>query len=391
MNQPIQALAKALLCAAAIQLTVGCTPTPTPTGSPPPVEVGYLELTPTSVTLTRDLPGRVVAHRTAEVRARINGVIEERLFEEGALVTAGQPLFRIESAPFAASLASAQAELARAKANVDAAEVRMQRQEELLPTKAISQQDFDDALAELNANRAAVLAAQAGVQTAEINLGYTNVVAPIAGRIGRAEVTEGAYVQASSATLLATIRQLDPVYVDVTQASAELLALRRDLASGQLETDAAGRARVQLFMEDGSAYPVEGALTFVDATVDPSTSTVTQRALFPNPDGHLLPGMFVRARIVQGQQPDALLVPQLAVQRDTTGAAFVYLVNAKDVIERRVVDVPRTVGNQWLVASGLQAGDRLVVDNLQRVREGAQVKPVPAELPDAYMSPTQER
>lgn len=350
-----------------------------------PVEVGVVTLEPTDVALTRELPGRVTAVRVAEVRARVNGIVEKRLFEEGSDVKEGQPLYRIESSSYAASLSAAQAALARARANVKIARQTAGRSEVLLQSNTVSREEVERAEATLRAAEADVAANQAAVQSARINKGYTVVAAPVAGRIGRSAVTEGAYVQASTATLMATVQQIDRVYVDIAQSAAELVRLRRDLASNRLE-QAAEVARVRLVLEDGSAYAEEGVLQFTDVSVDAETGSVTLRAVFPNPRGELLPGMFVRARIEEGVQPRAILVPQRALTRDARGQAIVLVVNAEGKVERRPVVADRAVGNAWLIREGLAAGDQVVVEGLQKVRPGAEVVAVPA-APDTKAEP----
>jgi len=261
------------------------------------------------------------------------------------------------------------------------AKLKEERYQQLLVAKAISKQDYDDAVANAGTYEADVLSGKAAVQTAQINLDYTKVTSPVAGRIGISQVTEGAYVQASVANLLATVQQLDPVYVDVTQASSELLRLKQELASGRLKADDSGKARVKLIYEEGEIYPEEGSLQFSDVTVNATTNSVTVRAIFPNPRADLLPGMFVRARLEEGNRPDAILVPQLAVTHNTKGEPTAMVVGADGNAELRVLQIPRAVGNQWLVASGLKPGDRVIVDNLQRVRPGAPVKVVATAPP----------
>jgi membrane fusion protein (multidrug efflux system) len=347
-----------------------------------PLEVNVLTVTSSNVTLTQDLPGRISAFRVAEVRARVNGIVLHRLFTEGADVKEGQLLYEIDPAPYQAALDSAQGTLARAEANLATARLKAERYKQLLGAKAISNQDYDDAIANAGTYAADVLSGKAAVQTAQINLDYTKVTSPVAGRIGISQMTEGAYVQASAANLLATVQQLDPVYVDVTQASGELLRWKRDLACGWLKADGAGRARAKLIYETGEAYPEEGALQFSDVTVNATTNSVTVRAIFPNPRADLLPGMFVRARLEEGNRPDAILVPQLAVTHNTKGEPTALVVGANGTAELRVLQIPRAVGNQWLVASGLNPGDKVIVDNLQRVRPGAPVK-VAAAVPPA--------
>jgi membrane fusion protein (multidrug efflux system) len=345
------------------------------------MEVSVLTITPAPVTLTQDLPGRISALRVAEVRARVNGIVLKRLFTEGSDVTEGQVLYEIDPAPYQAALDSALGTLARAEANATTARLKEERYKQLLGAKAISKQDYDDALANERTYDADVLSGKAAVQTARINLDYTRVTSPVAGRIGISQVTEGAYVQASVANLLATVQQLDHVYVDVTQASSELLRLKRDLASGRLKADESGKARVKLIHEDGEIYPEEGTLSASDVTVNATTNSVTVRAIFPNPRVDLLPGLFVRARLEEGSSPDAILVPQLAVSRNSKGEPTTMVVGANSTVELRVLQTPRAVGNQWLVSAGLKPGDQVIVDNLQRIRPGAPVKVAPAAPP----------
>lgn len=357
-----------------------------PGGAPPPVEVGFITIEPRKVTLTQDLPGRTSAFRVAEVRARVNGIIQKRLFTEGADVKEGQVLYEIDPAPYQAELDRALGALARAEANADAAKIKEKRYQQLISTKAISQQDYDDAVATLKAYDADVLSNKAAVQSARINLEYTKAATPVPGRVGISQVTEGAYVQATNATLMATVQQLDPMYVDVLQSSNDLLRLKRALASKELSTDKDGRARVKLLLDDGTEYAQEGTLQFSDVSVSPSTSSVTIRAIFPNPNGILLPGLFVRARLVEGSKQDAILVPQPAVTRNSKGEATVFVVGEADKVELRVLETGRTVGSEWLVLNGLKAGDRVIMNNLQRIRPGAAIKPTP--LPPAGAAAT---
>jgi membrane fusion protein (multidrug efflux system) len=293
-------------------------------------------------------------------------------------VKEGQPLFRIDPAPYQAALDSARAQLARAEANVANARLQAQRMAELVKANAVSRQEHDNAVAGLKAAEADVAAGRAAVQTARINLGYTTVNAPVSGRIGRAAVTEGAYVQAAQATLLATVQQLDPLYVDLTQSSTELMRLRRDLEGGKLQRAADGGASVTLLLEDGREHGTPGTLQFADASVDPSTGSIALRALFPNPDRDLLPGMFVRARLAEGTNPQALLVPQVGVTRDQKGNPTALVVNAQKKVERRELVTDRAIGDAWLVTKGVAAGDQVIVEGLQKVRPGAEVSPVPA-------------
>lgn len=349
-----------------------------PAASTAPVEVGIVDVVAQPVTLTRELPGRTSAFRVAEVRARVSGIVLKRHFTEGADVKEGALLYQIDPAPYQAAFDSAKANLARSEANADYARLQEQRLKQLIESKAVSQQDYDNAVAALHAAEADVSAGRAAVKTAQINLGYTAVNAPISGRIGRSMVTEGAYVQAGSATLMATVQQLDPLYVDLTQSSTEVLELRRALAEGRLIGTQTGDAKVTLLLDDDRAYSEEGTLQFSDVTVDPSTNSITLRAIFPNPKNELLPGMFVRARLQEGSAPDALLVPQLGVTRNTKGEPTALVVGSENKAELRVLKIARAIGNQWLVSEGLKSGDKLIVQNLQRIRPGADVKAIPA-------------
>lgn len=365
-----------------------------------PVEVGVLTVKPTEVTLTQDLPGRISAFRVAEVRARVDGIVLKRLFAEGSDVKEGQVLYEIDPAPYQAAtdsaeatLARAKATLARAEAGLAAAKLKEDRYKALLNTRAISKQEYDDALAALRvgeadvqSGHAEVQAGEAAIRTAKINLDYTKVTSPVAGRIGISQVTEGAYVQAGEATLLATVQQLDRVYVDVTQPSTELLRLKRDLTEGRLKGDKEGKAQVKLIHENDTIYPEEGTLEMSDVTVNAMTSSVTIRAVFLNPKRELLPGMFVRARLQEGSTPNAILVPQLAVNRNPKGEPIAWVIGANGVAEQRVLKTSRTVGNQWLISDGLKEGDQVIINNLQKLRPGAQVKAVP-EAPAAAPAP----
>ena len=351
-------------------------------GGPPaaagPIEVGVVTITPRPVTLTRDLPGRTSAYRVAEVRARVNGIVLKRLFTEGSDVKEGQRLFLIDPAPYAAALDGASAALARAEANLANARLQGERYADLVKDGSVSRQEYETAMATLKSGEADVASARAAEQAARINLGYTAVTSPVPGRIGRAAVTEGAYVQAAQATLLATVQQLDPIYVDVTQSSSEVLRLRRDLEAGRLVAVGQGLAKVKLVTEDGREYPVPGTLQFADVSVDPGTGSIGLRALFPNPKGELLPGMFVRARLEEGVNPQALLVPQVGVTRDQKGLPVALVVNAEKKVERRQLVTDRVIGDAWLVTDGLKIGDQVIVEGLQKVRPGTLVNPVPA-------------
>ncbi len=364
---------------AAFALLAGCKekpagPPPGMGGPPGPMEVGVLTVATTPVTLTQDLPGRISAFRVAEVRARVNGIVLKRHFTEGSDVREGQLLFEIDPAPYQAAHDSALATLARAKANLVAAKLKGERYKTLFDSRTVSKQDYDEALAAQGMAEADVQAGEAAVQAAKINLDYTKVASPLTGRIGAAQVTEGAYVQAATATLMATVQQWDRVYVDVNRPSTELLRLQRDLASGRLKADAEGNARVKLVMENGDIHPEQGALEMSDVTVNTMTNSVMLRAIFPNPRGDLMPGLFVRARLEEGTNPDAILVPQSAVSRNPKGEPTALIVGANSMVELRVIETPRAVGNQWLVASGLKPGDKVIVNNLQKIRPGVPVK-----------------
>jgi membrane fusion protein, multidrug efflux system len=341
---------------------------------PPPV--GVIVLKAESVPLTTELSGRTSAVLVSQVRPQVTGVIKARLFTEGSNVRAGQPLYQIDPATYQASLASARAGLAQAQAAYASAKLKADRYKELVAMNAVSKQDNDDAQAAAQQAAANIQAQRAAVQQAQINLAYTHVNAPISGRIGKSSVTPGALVTATQEAPLATVQNLERIYVDVTQSTADLLKLKRDLAAGKL--GAANSAQVTLILEDGSTYPIPGTLAFSDVTVDPGTGSVGLRAVFPNPNGALLPGMFVRARLTTGVAPNAILAPQTAVSRDQMGNATALVVGAGDKTEQRVLQTAQTVGDKWLVTGGLKPGERLIVDGLQKVQPGAQVKPVPA-------------
>jgi len=348
--------------------------------SPPPplvAEVSTVTVKPQQVLLTTELPGRTSARLISEIRPQVSGIIQKRLFTEGAHVKAGQMLYQIDPAPFQAALDNANASLARAEANLPAIRSKAERFRELLDDKAVSQQDYDDAAAALKQTEADVQYWKATVETARINLGYTRIVAPISGRIGISNVTEGALVTAHQPTALATIQQLDPIYVDVPQSTAELLRLQRRLEEGRLKYEAAGQNKVRLILEDGTEYPLEGILQFRDVSVDPSTGSVILRIIVPNPKGVLLPGMFVRAVVKEGVNKQALLIPQQAVSRDPKGNPVTLIVDADGKVQQRMLTVDRTIGDKWLVSSGISDGDRVIIEGVQKVRPGASVKVVP--------------
>lgn len=339
--------------------------------------VGVITVTQAPVTLTSELSGRTSAFLVSEVRPQVSGVVKARLFQEGALVRAGQPLYQIDAATYRASFNSANAALAQAEAVATSARLKAQRYKELVAISAVSKQDNDDAQAAAQQTAANVQVQRAQVEQARINLGYTQVFAPISGRIGKSSITAGALVTANQATALATVQNLDKIYVDVTQSSADLLKLRRDLTSGKLTSP--GTAQVTLLLEDGSTYPLPGTLAFSDITVDPNTGSVGLRAVFPNPQGILLPGMYVRTRVSKGVVQAGMLAPMSAVTRDIRGHAMAFVVGPGNKAEQRDLTVGQTVGSNWLVTSGLKPGDRLIVDGLQKVKSGAPVKPTPAE------------
>ncbi len=347
-----------------------------PAGSPAPIQVGVYTVEPKPLTLTRELPGRTSPLRIAEVRARVNGIVLKRLFEEGTDVKAGQKLFQIDPAPYQAALESAKAQVVRAEATIGSASALADRYEKLLQTNAVSKQEYDDAVAKQKGAVADLAAAKAAVKTAKINLDYTTVTSPIAGRIGRSEVTEGAYVQQGTATLLATVQQLDKMYVDLTWSSAEMMKLRRSLESGDLKASPS-EAKVTVVLEDGREYPIEGTLQFTDATVDQTTGSVSLRATIGNPKQELLPGMFVRARIEEGTKEQALLVPQKGVTRDPNGNAVALVVDKQNKVERRTVVTDRAIGDSWLVTDGLAPGEQVIIEGIQKVRPGAPVTAVP--------------
>jgi membrane fusion protein (multidrug efflux system) len=355
--------------------------------APPPPEVAVVEMAPQGLTLTTELPGRVAADRVAEVRPQVNGIIQKRLFTEGADVKAGQILYQIDPAPYKAAFASAKAALARARAEVIPARLKKDRLQELVEIDAVSKQDFDDAAAALKKAEAEVEVAEAALDTARINLAYTKVKAPISGRIGRSQVTTGALVTAGQSQALATIQRLDPVFVDVTQSTAELLRLKRELAGGDLQSAAEDGTRVKLILEDGSEYPLPGILKFSDVTVNQDTASVTLRTVFPNPDHLLLPGMYVRAVVEEGVMNQAILAPQKGVTRDHAGRAVAMVVDENDQVESRILKVSRAVGDQWLVSEGLAPGDRLIVEGLQKVRPGAQVRVVSLDRESSASGP----
>lgn len=347
-----------LLAISLTTLLSACKEAPATAAAPPP-KVGVITLQPQAFALTSELPGRTSAYRVAEVRPQVNGIILKRLFTEGREVKAGQQLYQIDPALYAATLKSAQATLQSSQSLAE-------RYQLLVDEQAVSRQAFDEA-------RAKQMEAEAALQTATINLRYTKVLAPIGGRIGRSAVSEGALVSNGQSTAMAVIQQLDPIYVDVTQSSLEILKLRNDLASGRLQKAGNNAATVKLLLEDGSEYPQAGQLEFSEVSVDPGTGSVTLRAVFPNPKHDLLPGMFVHAQLQAGVSAQAILAPQQGVTRNLKGQPTALVVNQHDQVELRELQAERTAGNAWLINQGLQAGDRLIVEGLQFVKPGITV------------------
>ena len=345
-----------------------------PTNSFP--EVGAVVISPQRITITTELSGRTSAYLIAEVRPQVGGIIQKRLFTEGADVKAGQVLYQIDPAVYQSACASAEASLSRAKANVIPARLKAERYKELVDIKAVSQQDYDDASGTLKQAEAEIAVNEAALQTARINLAYTRVTAPISGRIGKSSVTIGALVTANQNASLATIQQLDPVYVDVTQSSMEMLRLKRDLAVEGIKRDKLNQANVRLLLEDGTPYPLQGILKFSDVTVDQSTGSVTLRTVFPNPKQVLLPGMYARAILEEGVIEMAILAPQKGVTRDPSGNATAMVVGEGNKVESRTLKVTRTVGDSWLVSEGLNPGDLLIIEGTQKALPGTQVKVV---------------
>ncbi|MGE4429563.1 MAG: efflux RND transporter periplasmic adaptor subunit [Sphingobium sp.] len=340
-----------------------------------PPEVGVVTLKSESAVLTTELPGRIVAVETSEVRPQISGIIRRRLFTEGSLVRAGQILYEIEDAPYRAALGTAQGNLAQAQANIAATRAQADRYRSLIGINAVSKQELDNAEAAARQASANVATQKASVQAAQVNIGFTRIRAPIAGRIGRSSFTAGALVQTGQADPLATIQRTDRVYVDVTQSAAQILDLKQALRDGGLSREGSESANVELILPNGKTYPIAGRLEFSEVTVDPQSGGVTVRAAFPNPDGMLLPGMYVRARLVEGVRQQAILAPQQGITRDPRGRATALVVTAQNKIEQRKVVADRAIGDKWVVTDGLKAGDRLIVEGPVGLQPGAQVKP----------------
>ncbi len=389
MNQIVPMLSNQTICPAvrgssAALLALGCTLAltachrqPGATTGPPPPEVATVTIACQPVLLTTELPGRTSAYRIAEIRPQVNGLIQKRLFTEGADVKEGQELYQIDPAPFQATLDNAKAALGRAEANLPALQLRADRYKEALAEKAVSRQDLDDASAALKQAQADLEFYKAMVQSARINLGYTRVLSPISGRIGRSSVTDGAIVTAYQTVPLATIQQLDPIYVDVPQSTAEMLRLQHRLDEKRLTRKDTEVSKVQLILSDGSKYPVEGTLQFRDVTVDPTTGSVILRMIFPNPNGVLLPGMFVRAVVQEGVHEQGILIPQQVVSRDPKGNPVALIVDAQGKVGQRILGLDRAIGDQWLVSEGLNPGDHVIAEGMQKVRLGMPVREVP--------------
>ena len=365
-----------LSCLVATLLLTGCEKAAGPAPARGPVEVAVVEVKAADVLLSTELPGRTSAYRIAEVRPQVGGIIAERLFVEGSEVKVGDGLYQIASELFLAEVNRASAAQLRAEATLSAAVLKTNRYEDLIGKKMISQEDYDDAQAALREARANVAVAKAEREIAAINLQYSLIKAPISGRIGSSFVTDGALVEAEQEEVLAVIRQLDPLYVDITQSSTELLAMKRQMASGQLVQSAIGGTVIKLVLEDGSGYAHPGSLQFSEVSVDQSTGAVTLRATVPNPDTLLLPGMFVRARLEQGVKKSAILAPQQAITFEYSGSAVAMVVGDDNKVERRLVKTGRAIGDQWLVLDGLNAGEKIIIGGLQKVRHGAEVTTV---------------
>ncbi|MCZ7836019.1 efflux RND transporter periplasmic adaptor subunit [Atlantibacter hermannii] len=358
-----------------------------PAGNEPPsVVVHIVNAAPFSV--TTELPGRTSAFRIAEVRPQVSGIILKRNFEEGSDITAGSSLYQIDPATYQAAFESAQGNLAKAQATAQIAHLTVKRYQSLVGTQYVSKQEYDQAVASARQADADVLSAKAAVESARINLAYTKVTSPINGRIGKSNVTEGALVTDGQATALATVQQLDPIYVDLTQSSNDFLQLKQAIEQGSLTKD--GTSGVNIIMDNGQTYGHTGKLEFTDVTVDESTGSVTLRAVFPNPDHQLLPGMFVRARVDEGIQPDAILVPQQGVTRTPRGDALVMVVDEQNKVETRPVVASEAIGDRWLVKEGLKPGDKVIVSGIQHIKAGATVKPVTDETAEKTQQGTRE-
>lgn len=350
-----------------------------PAGGRPPQEVGVVTLKPQRAEITTELPGRTSAFRIAEVRPQVSGIVLKRLFTEGAEVKLGEQLYQINPATYQAAFDSAKAAVDKAEAASNIASLLMERRKKLVGSKVISQQDYDDSLAVLRQAQAEIALKEAALEEARIDLEYTKVLAPLSGFIGRSMVTEGALVTSGQAQALATVQQLDPIYVDVTQSSGQLLRMQREVASGQIQNAKDGEPVTRLIFEDGTEYSEPGKLQFSEVSVDPETDSVTLRAVFPNPRRELLPGMFVRAVVSEGWIDDAVLVPQKGVTRNARGEPTALVVGEGDKVELRILKIDRAIGDKWMVTDGLKAGDRLIVEGLQKAPPGSVVHPMETE------------
>jgi membrane fusion protein, multidrug efflux system len=348
-----------------------------PSGQQMAPEVSVIIIKPEKLALTTELAGRTSAYLIAEVRPQVSGIIKKRLFTEGSNVKAGQQLYQIDPATYQAAYDSAKASLARAEASLTTISLKAGRYKELIAIKAVSQQEYDDIVAAHKQAEADVASGKAALENARINLAYTHVFAPISGRIGKSSVTTGALVTANQPSALAVIQQLDPVYVDVSQSSSNLLKLKDDMAKGKIKSGGADQAKVKLILENGASYPDTGVLKFSDVTVDPATGSITLRSVFPNKKQILLPGMYVRAIVEEGVNDQAILVPQQAVTRDPQGNAVAMVVDASEKVEQRKLKVERSIDDKWLVSDGLKPGDRVIMEGLMKVRPGVPVKAVP--------------
>ncbi|MDR2208365.1 MAG: efflux RND transporter periplasmic adaptor subunit [Azoarcus sp.] len=367
------ALPTMMLACALVLAACGKDSSPSAPAEMPPPVVGVIVTTAESAPLVTELPGRTTPFMVAELRPQVTGIIQKRLFTEGSTVTAGQTLYQIDPSTYKAAYDSAAANKARAEANHYNAQLKAERYAELVDIEAVSKQANDDAIAALKQAEAEVAAARAALDKARIDLDFTRVKSPIPGRIGRSSVTPGALVTANQPAALAIVQQLDPIYVDLTQSSADLQRMRRDVASGKISL-VGEDIPVQLILEDGSLYEESGKLAFSEVSVDPGTGSVTLRASFPNPDGALLPGMYVRARMVQGQSEQAIMVPHAAMSHDQRGSSFVMVVNAESKVEPRFVQTRGVQGDKWIIIGGLAAGEKLIVEGLQKARPGILVQ-----------------
>lgn len=385
-KSPAAGRAAALGTGLVLLLLAGCDK-PAPPPAPGTPEVGVVTLAPQAIAVTTDLPGRVQPFLVAEVRARVDGIVLRRLFAEGSDVREGQVLFEIDPAPYQAALDAALASLEKAKAALTSAQAQAARYKLLVSANAVSKQDYVNATATAGQAAADVAAAKAQVETARINLGYTQVRSPITGRIGLTEVTVGGYVQASAATLMATVQQVDHVYVNIAQSVADLLRLRHEAARGEIATTGADGVKVTLALDDGSTYAQGGQFQFSDITVDQGTGSVTLRAVYPNPDSVLLPGMFVHARLVEGVNRNAILAPEIAVTHDAKGDPTTLVVDADNKVALRKLVLGQTYGAYWVVEDGVKPGERVIVRGVQFVRPGMPVKPVETAAPALPTAP----